>query len=416
MGKRGESSHKIEAGLVDSGFAIDPYPTYELLRSEAPVYWSDALRAWVVSRYADVVEVLKDWHNFSNAGRVTSLLANLSDLEQNRFSVIEEHFATGMVHADPPDHTRLRRIVSHAFTNRTVQQLRPRIEMLVDELLDAVAESGRIDLIADLAYPLPATVIGELFGAPVDDADFFKGWSSRIGAFQGAGQADLEVIGDAAEAISEMRGYFRGLAAAKRVAPTDDMLSALVAPDSEPISEDELLSFCVTMLTAGHETTTSLIGNGMLALLSHPGALDDLRRRPEILDTAVEELLRFDSPLQRSWRRVAADVEFRGMQMREGELVVVFLGSANRDPAEFTDADTLVLDRRPNRHIGLGSGVHFCLGAPLARLEAQVAFRALLDRLPHLTAASTDVSWNISGVFRCVEELPLTFTPRGPKS
>ena len=407
------SNPAIEAALTDPGFAIDPYSTYELLRTDAPVYWSDAFNAWIVSRYSDVVDVLRDWRTFSNSGRISSLLASFSDTDRARFSAIEEHFATGMVHADPPDHTRLRRIVGHAFTNRTVQQLRPRIEQMVDDLLSAVSTSGRIDLIADLAYPLPATVIGELFGAPVQDADLFKKWSSGIGSFQGAGQADPEVMADATAAIVEMRDYFRALAAAKAAAPGDDLLSALVAPDAEPMTENELLSFCVTMLTAGHETTTSLIGSGMLALLSHPQAFAELQRRPETLETAVEELLRFDSPLQRSWRRVSTDTRFGGETMTEGELVVVFLGSANRDPDEFADADGLVIDREPNRHIGLGNGVHFCLGAPLARLEAQVAFRSLLHRFPDLALAATEINWNISGVFRCVRELPLTFTPVG---
>lgn len=407
----GISDPEIEAALTDPSFAVDPYSAYTLLRDRAPVYWSDAFNAWLVSRHADVDTVLRDWRHFSNADRISSLLSAFSESERNRFSPLEEHFATGMVHSDPPDHARLRRIVGHAFTNRTVQQLRPRIEQIVESLLDAVDASGEINLIADLAYPLPATVIGELFGAPVDDAHLFKLWSSDLGAFQGVGRGDADVVGAATSSLVAMRGYMSDLADAKRSRPGDDLLSALVGLDDE-LSEDELLSFCVTMLTAGHETTTSLIGNGMLALLSQ-GLFTRLVDRPALVESAVEEMLRFDAPLQRTWRRLSADYVFNGIDMTEDELVVVLLGSANRDESEFADGESLVLDRHPNRHLGLGIGVHFCLGAPLARLEGQVAFHAIAQRWPDLALATSTVEWNVAGVFRCLDELRLSFSP-GP--
>lgn len=407
-----ETTADLDQALLDPSLGIDPYPTYELLREHAPVFWSEALRAWVVSRHADVNAILRDWDRFSNVGRVTQLLAHFDESERERFTPLEEHFASGMVHADPPDHTKLRRIVSRAFTSRTVAQLAPRIEQLVAESLDAAAERGTINLIADLAYPLPATVIGDLLGAPVEDADLFKQWSSDLGAFQGAGRSDVEVVATATASLVTMRGYLRELAEDKRGMPGDDMLSGLVNLDEETLTEDELLSFCVTMLTAGHETTTSTIGNGMLALLRDRDRLAELAADPGLVDTAVEEFIRYDAPLQRTWRRVSADTTFEGHAMSENDLVVVLLASANRDPSAFDDPDRLVLDRNPNRHVGFGVGVHFCLGAPLARLEARIVFRELFTRFSDFDADTGGVAWQVAGVFRCVEELPMTLVAR----
>ena len=407
------SIREIEAALSDPSFGIDPYPTYRLLREQGPIYWSETFNAWILSHHDTVDAALRDWQRFSNTHRVTSLLSDFDTPDRARFSPLEEHFASGMVHSDPPDHTRLRRIVGYAFTNRTVQRLRPRIEEIVDDLIDAVEGTDRIELISQLAYPLPVTVIGELFGAPVDDADRFKDWSADLGAFQGTGRSDIGVVERATASIVDMRAYLAHLADRKRAEPGDDLLSALVGQEAEALTEPELLSFCATMLSAGHETTTSLIGNGMLALLHDSDALDRLRSDPDLLESAIEELLRFDAPLQRTWRRVAETTEFLGQTLEQDELVVLFLGAANRDPEVFPDPDRLVLDRSPNRHVALGLGVHFCLGAPLARLEASVAFERLLWRGGAVRLADDDLEWNVNGVFRCLLELPLRFEAGG---
>ncbi|WP_433474886.1 cytochrome P450 [Spirillospora sp. CA-142024] len=313
---------------------------------------------------------------------------------------------------DPPDHTRLRRLVSKAFTPRLVERLRPRVEELVDELLEDV--SGEVDLIATLAYPIPVIVISEMLGVPPEDRDLFKGWSDSL-----ARGLDPDFLLPEAEiaqreaARAQFGAYFQELAAKRRAEPQDDLLSALVSVSDgqDALTEEELLATCVLLLVAGHETTVNLIGNGALALLRDPGQLALFREQPGNVQAAVEELLRYDPPVQLTLRSALEDVDLDGTLLERGKLILLLTGAANRDPAVFEDPDRLDLlryteGRDTPKHLSFGHGVHFCLGAPLARLEGQVALGKLFER--DLALATGDLVYRDNLVLRGLRDLPVT--------
>jgi len=403
----------LDQQLGSPAFVDDPYPTYHRLRGEDPVHWSETVGAWLLTRYDDVSTTLRDPRHFSSSGRFSAVLEGLNGDERVAVRPLEEHFTVGLLGSDPPDHTRLRGLINRAFTPRVVEGLRPRVQEIVDGLLDAAAPRGQMDLVRDFAYPLPATVIAELLGAPADAQDDFKEWSDGILAFQGIGRATPELLARSQRDLLAMREFLTELLAERRTTPREDLLSRLVAAetDGQGLSEAELLTTCVTLLTAGHETTTNLIANGLLTLLRHPEQCQRLRDAPELMPGAVEEMLRFESPLQRNPRRVAADVELRGKRLRRGEFVFQVLGAANHDPEQFPDPDRFDIGRQPNRHLAFGYGIHFCLGAPLARLEAAIAIGTLLRRLPGLRLASDAVEWQEHGLLRALSSLPVTFSP-----
>lgn len=400
----------LDKGWDSPGFADDPYPHYHRVRAEAPVYWSEALGAWILTRYEDVLPTLRDHERFSSRGRMLAPLERLPPDVRARMGPLEAHFSVGMISSDPPDHTRLRRLVNTAFTPRVVASMRPRVQAVVDELLDAVRDRGSMDVIRDLAYPLPATVIAELLGASVDDRDRFKAWSAGILAFQGSGRVDPAVLDRSQGDLIEMRTFLSDLLARRRRAPRDDLLTRLVAAESggDKLGEAELLTLCVNLLTAGHETTTNLIGNGLLTLLRHPDQLARLRADPSLMPTAIEEMLRFESPLQRNPRRVAVDLRLGDQPLRRGDFVLQVLGAANRDPAQFPDPDRFDIARQPNGHVGFGFGIHFCVGAPLARLEGAITIETVLRRMPRLQLAGEAAQWQQSALLRGLETLPVT--------
>jgi cytochrome P450 len=397
--------------LTSPAFVADPYPVYDRLRAEAPVYRSEAVGAWLLTRYDDVAATLKDPRRFSSRGRFSAVLDRLEPDQRPRFRPLEEHFAVGLLGSDPPDHSRLRGLINRAFTPRVVEALRPRVQEIVDDLLDAAHDRGGMDAIADFAYPLPATVIAELLGAPPDTLDDFKRWSDGILSFQGTGQTTTDTLDRAQRDLSEMRAFLSELLELRRRTPADDLLSRMVAAeaDGDKLSSAELLTTCVTLLTAGHETTTNLIGNGLLALLRHPDQLRRLRDDPSLMPTAVEEMLRFESPLQRNPRRIAEDLELGGRTLRRGDFVLQVLGAANRDPARFPDPHRFDIARQPNRHLAFGHGIHFCLGAPLARIEAPIALGTLLRRFPDLRLAADHAEWQPHGLLRAQKRLPVAF-------
>ncbi len=401
----------IERHLTSPAFFANPYPLYDQLRAEAPVYWSEALGGWLLTRYDDIQATLRDTRHFSSQGRMLSVLNHLSAGQRAQLRLFEEHFTVGLISSDPPDHTRLRSLISKAFTPRIIEQLRPRIQALVDELLDRAIERGEMDLIRDFAYPLPATVIAELLGAPAAERDHFKVWTEQILSFQGTGRVTVDVLEQSQQGLHEMRTFLAVLLDERRRQPQDDLLSRMVAAEAkgDKLTEAELLTTCVTLLTAGHETTTSLIGNGLYTLLRHPDQLHQLRQQVDLLPGAVEEMLRYESPLQRNPRRVATDVELHGRQLRRGDYLLQILGSANRDPTRFLKPHHFDIARQPNPHVAFGFGVHFCLGAPLARLEAPVAIETILRRLPRLRLATENVKWHEHGLLRGLQSLPVTF-------
>ncbi|MFN8592522.1 MAG: cytochrome P450 [Thermomicrobiales bacterium] len=407
------SGDDLDAALGTAAFYDDPYPTYDRLRAADPVHWSEHNGGWMLTCYDDVLATIRDVTHFTSRGRFAAVFTRMDPEVRQRVAPMRRHFSVGLIASDPPDHTRMRGLINRAMKPRVIEAMRPRIQALVTGMLDAVIARGEMDLIADLAYPLPATVIAEMLGAPAESRDQFKVWSRDILGFQGTGRPDPVIVDRAQESLLAMRAFLSELAADRRESPKDDLLGLLVAAeqDGERLSEAELLTTCVTLLTAGHETTTNLIGNGLWLLLTHPEQRRLLAERPELMPGAIEEMLRKESPLQRNPRQVAVDVEVRGRQLRAGDYVMQVLGAANHDPAQFRDPHRFDITRAPNRHLAFGQGIHFCLGAPLARLEAPIAIGETLRRLPWLALAEPDAPprWIRHGLLRGFEELRVTF-------
>ncbi|MGF7029504.1 cytochrome P450 [Paenibacillus mucilaginosus] len=383
----------------------NPYPIYEMMRASQPVMYIEPMRFWSVFRFDHVRTVLSDSARFSSAGgRPPASQETPAPGQRDGFSLIT---------TDPPRHTQLRSLVNQAFTPKAVAALEPRIAELAHELLDRVAGTGKIDLIQDFAYPLPVIVIAELLGIPSGDRDRFKHWSDEVVA-----SADTLIGGSASgslQAHREMNEYFSRIIAERRKAPKDDLISALIAAEEGDfhLSEGDILSFCALLLVAGNETTTNLIGNAVLTLLEHPEELAKLRSRPELLPSAIEEVLRFRSPVQAMFRTANEDVELGGQVIPAGSRVVAFIGSANRDEEKFPDAARFDIERTPNGHIAFGHGIHFCLGAPLARLEARIALAAVLDRLPELARVNDEPLTPARGfIVHGVSSMPLRFLPQ----
>jgi pimeloyl-[acyl-carrier protein] synthase len=389
---------------MDPEFLADPYPTYHRLRAEDPVHHSP-LGFWVLTRYEDVSSVLRDPRFIKEP---------LAALVAARFGAeVPRGVGLSMLDRDPPDHTRLRSLVSKAFTPRVVEGLRPRIQRIVDGLITRAEAAGSMDVIEEFAYPIPVNVICEMLGVPVADHERFKGWSLDIA--RGLDSIwlppDSEVPRRSAAARHAISDYFRGLIAERRAAPRGDLLSALIAAEEagDKLNEEELLATCILLLIAGHETTVNLIGNGVLALLRHPAELSRLRETPGLITSAIEELLRYDGPVQRTARVAGADATIGGRTIAKGDMVMPFIGAADRDPAQFPDPDRLDLSRSDNRHIAFGWGIHFCLGAPLARVEGQIALDALVRRLPGLELATHAPEYRQSLTLRGLKTLPVKF-------
>ena len=389
---------------IDPEFVANPYPMYHRLRAEDPVHRSP-LGFWVLTRYEDVVFALRDARLAKEA--ITSVVAQ-------RFGIVNPPTITrSMLDSDPPDHTRLRGLVNKAFTPRVVELLRPRVQALVDDLLARLDGRHEMDLIEDFAYPIPVIVICELLGVPVEDRDRFRAWgldmARSLDAVLFGPQSDVAARGAAAR--HALGDYFRDLIAERRKVPRPDMLSGLIAAEEagDRLTEAEMLATCILLLVAGHETTVNLIGNGTLALLRHPGELRRLREDPGLIATAVEELLRYDGPVQRTARVPSEDVKFGDQVIGKDELVMPFIGAADRDPAQFADPDRLDIGRRENRHVAFGYGIHFCLGAPLARVEGQIALATLVQRLPKLALATDQPQFRMSLTLRGLSSLPVTF-------
>jgi cytochrome P450 len=395
--------------LADPRFKADPYPTYARLREVAPVHRTMLTRrrgAWLLARYDDVDALLRDPRFAKNPANARGEGGRSDAIWMPGFL---RPLARNMLDLDARDHTRLRALVQKAFTPRMVEAQRPRIESLVDELLGRARRSGRIELVAGLALPIPLTIISELLGVPPADQHRFHRWTTRI--LSASGPADIVGL---MPSVWMLFRYLRRLFAARRAEPRDDLITALVQAEEagDRLDEDELLGMVFLLLAAGHETTVNLIGSAALVLLQHPAQADALRADPSMIRTAVEELARFTSPVELATERYARDdLELHGVRIRRGEMVLGVIGSANRDPAQFDDPDALQLSREPNRHLAFGIGAHYCVGAPLARLETQIAIGALLERLPTLRLAvpAEALRWRKHAFLRGLRELPLAF-------
>jgi cytochrome P450 len=397
----------LDDDLLDPGFLVDPYPVYTRLRDQDPVHWSEAWGCWVLTRYEDVARVLReDGKRFSVKGRIQRSVSTLPTSMHEELAPIVDHFSVGLLHSDPPDHTRLRRLINDAFTPRNVEAMRPRVELLVVELLDAIEDLDRFDLLAEFAFPLPAMVVADVLGTPRDDREQLRVWADEISEFFGANRLDPQVARQGQQSLLEAREYLWQLASDRRREPKDDLISRMIESQErgDPISDGEILSTCMTFLVGGHETTTALITNAIVGLKRFPEQEALLRDDASAMPTAVEEFLRYESTNQRLMRIALEDVEIGGRSIVAGQQLMLLLGAADRDPAEFHEPDRIDVRRRPNRHVALAMGPHFCIGAPLARLEAQVAIAALLERFPRIDVA-IEPDWVGQPMLRLLEAL-----------
>jgi cytochrome P450 PksS len=377
-----------EFELFGPDFEANPYPTYAAMQQCAPVYWQawpNGGGAWIVTRYEDVAAILRDHKRFVKSYRNALTPEQRAEMAPvpELIQMIDNH----LLSHDPPDHTRLRNLVGKAFTSRMVNQMQPRIEAIADQLLDQVGPQGYMDLIEDYAFPLPIIVIAELLGLPVEDRRQLREWSKAfIAPVQN--EADYELFKTKMLAFTD---YLGKLFRERRREPRQDLITAMVQAEEagDKLSEAELFSMVILLIVAGHETTVNLIGTGMLSLLRQPDQLARLKQAPFLIDEAIEELLRYDGPVETSTPRWAAeDVEIGGQLIRRGQQVEVVIAAANRDPAQFAQPDRLDITRQDNRHLGFGLGIHYCLGAPLARMEGKIALTKLLQRLPKLGLAA----------------------------
>jgi cytochrome P450 len=386
-------------------YRADPYPLYDWVRENDPVHRAPDGN-WVLVRYPDASMVLRD-PRFSN----NPAWLGPEVLEQMGASPIRQVGSRLMMFLDPPDHTRLRSLVSQAFTPKVVEGLRPRIQALVDELLDDVVDRGEIDVLGDLAYPLPTIVICELLGVPLADRELFKDWSADASRLLD-GYLEPETQTQGLAAGMHLASYFTELIEKRRADPRDDLLTALIAAEQagERLTHEELLTTATLLLLAGFETTMNLVGNGMLVLLQHPDELARLRHDPSLDRTAIEELLRFEGPVHITARIATTDVEVGGQLIRKGEQAAVVLAAANRDPVQFPDPNRLDVGRTDNRHLAFAAGPHYCLGAALARIEARAAVATLVRRFPDLQLVTTEPRWRDHFVIRGLKELRVAFT------
>ncbi|MCW5736276.1 MAG: cytochrome P450 [Enhydrobacter sp.] len=391
----------------------NPFPAFARLRAEDPVHWSPVMKAWIITRYADVKQVALNNQQIS-ADRLTPFFKTNSEYQRGSIQSLVRYLNHWMVFRDPPDHTRLRRLFNKAFTPTAVENLRPNIEGIVGELIDGMETKARrgapLDFIADFAYPLPASVIMDLLGVPRADLDRVKVWSDDIALFIGTAQVAGNKYLRAEAGAKEMAAYFRGLVEARTSSPSDDMISQLVLArdDRDALSTDEIIGTCILLLFAGHETTTNLIGNGFLHSMRHREQWERLVAEPSLADSAVEEYLRYDGPSGALARVASADIEMRGRSIREGQRVFAFMNSANRDPDAVDDPERFDIGRPQNPHLTFGHGIHFCLGAPLARLESRIATLRLSERLPGIRLISGEPEWHDSLILRGVKSLPVT--------
>ncbi len=372
---------------------LHPFACYQVMREHHPVYYSPEFRSWFISRYDDVQRVIDDPELFSSQ----------QTFRRRRSSSEEGKTVRTLLWADPPHHRQLRSLVSQAFTPRTIASLTTRITQIAHAHLDAVAAQGTMDIISDLANQLPIIVIAELLGIPAQDQQQFKRWSDIIVSL-----ARLEKK----QAVIAMNAYFLNIIAQRRLEPQDDLISALLNAqlDGASLSNAELLNFCRLLLVAGHETSTNLIGNALLTFIEYPDVMAELRTNPELILAAIEEVIRYRTPIQRLRRAATCDTHMHGHTIKSGEIVSPILGSANRDEEHFSRPDTFDIHRNPNRHLGFGHGIHFCIGAPLARLEAKIALEALLMRFTDITRNTAFPLQPVASSFVYgVKSLPVTF-------
>ena len=391
--------------LESADVTHDPYPLYHAIRACSPVYFDPRLERWLVTGYDAVAAVLSDQRFSSKAA------AQLMRPGQHADSPVGRYMARSIIRSDPPAHTRLRKLVNRAFTPHVLEPLRVRIQDLADSLLDKVQASGRMCVRADLAFPLPMAVITALLGADLSMAEQFRRWTGDLNALLTTPNPTERAVEAANRSVTERDGYIASLVARRRAQPANDLITglAMAEENGDRLSDEDICAVCGVLMSAGHETTTNLICNGLLALLRHPDQKMRLARHPESIGSAVEEFLRYESPVQWNGRLALEDVEIAGVAILRGDLVSIGHGPANRDPKQFTDPDRLDITRNPNRHLAFGHGIHFCVGAALARLEGPIVIQTVLRRMPDLRLAAAELTWNPGFLLRSVKSLPVIF-------
>lgn len=391
----------------------EPYPHYHRVRDQSPIYWSPFLNGWVLMRYADAKAALLD-PRLSSALTRTAQIEHLPAHLREMLVPTDTKLSRWLVYQDHADHRRLRQLFSAAFTPRIVQQMRDNIQMLTDNLIDAVVERGQMDLVADFAAPLPVMVITELLGAPQSNYALFKHWSTTVGMYFAIGVIGNETTIPLLNQVTEqMAAHIGELVAARRQEPRDDLITNLIAAEEQGshLDETELIANCILMLHAGHHSTTATTASGMWHLLRTPDQLELLRAHPELAESAVEEVLRCETAFPLVVRAASTDMEMGGHAIKAGQQIYICLTSANYDPAQFPNPDQFDMTRRPNPHLALSHGPHFCLGAPLARMEMAIAFNTLLRRLPDLRLADPSPQWQTAYGMRALQTLPVVWTP-----
>jgi len=414
----------------------NPYPFYEQLRNHDPIHWDEELGFWVLTHYSDIDSLYTD-ERFSRAQGLIRGFQRLAQSDRQIADPVYHSFSKTVFYADPPYHTHLRGLMNHAFTPRRVERLRPYIQKTVNELLDVAQSKANVDVIHDLAYPLPVMVIAELLGLPASDRAQFKKWSDDLFAILGTVRhKSSDLLERAEQSLNEMTEYVKDLSHERREHPKDDLLTALLSVTEEEslacphphalssphasgelareqeaasaLTQEELVANINILLSTGHETTTHLIGNGLLALLQQRKQLEKLQAQPGLLAPAIEEMLRYDNPVQITYRSALEDANIKGKQIRKGDLVNTIVGSANRDPQRFSNPDSFDITRNEGRHLGFGIGIHFCIGAPLVRLEAEIVFETILRRFPRISLVAETLEWQEHPIFRGLKSLPVS--------
>lgn len=400
--------------LLDPAVRVDPYPLLARLREEDPVHWDDMLGGWILTRYADIDAALQD-PRFSSGGGLAAMFDRLPEETRREISPLRDHLSMWMGALDPPDHTRVRAHMNRAFTPRLVDNQRAFVRAVADELVDAVYETGRLDVINDIAVSLPVIVIAKMLGTPREDRHLYMKWSASLSHLIGSPTPTIEIVRDARATVEEMTGYLGNLIRERRGAPPqNDLITNFIKAEQEDqtLDYEELLANCVMLLFAGHGTITVMIGVSVRVLLEMPDLQQQLREQPALTQRAVEEILRYDSPCQMIRRSVLEDVELHGKTLRKGDMVWLSLAAANRDPEQYPDPGRFDLGRTNIRHLGYGVGLHYCLGAALSRVEDEVVMNTLLERLPDMRLATDHLEWHDDPTARALKSLPVAFTPR----
>lgn len=396
--------------LLDPAVLADPYPLYRRLREQDPVHWDPFLHAWIVTRYPDVITVL---HRYS-ADR-TPTPEQLSKMGCSALNPIAQVMVNQMLFMDAPTHTRLRSLAATAFSTRRVEALRIHIQEIADRLIDKILADKRgraeMDIVAEFAEPLPAIVTAEMLGVPVADHVQLKDWSAIFAEMLGNFQHNPDRAAGVLRSVEEMTMYFRAAIREDRKHPKEGLIHALLTAevDGARLTEEEVIANCIVTMVGGQETTTNLIGNGLVTLMRHPEQMERLRSDLSMIPSAVEELLRFESPSQHTARLAPDDVVLGGKEIRKRQAVIAVMAAGNRDPERFPDPDRLDLERKDNRHLAFGWAAHFCFGAPLARMEGQIAFSTLLRRLPRMSLTGAPLHWRENLGLRGLKELPVRF-------